>query len=159
MLLLEVTVGQRLLARQLTLGVAESCTGGLVGHRLTDVAGSSRYFLGSLVTYAYSAKEQVLGIPHDVLLAHGAVSEVVARAMARGARQVLGADLGLSVTGIAGPDGGMPGKPVGLVWIGFATATSDWAKQFIWSGDRQSNKAQSAEAALQLLADYLAASP
>lgn len=142
-------------ARGLTLAVAESCTGGLLGHRLTNVAGASAYFLGGVLAYANAAKEQLLGVPAAVLAEHGAVSEATARAMARGARALLGADLALSVTGIAGPDGGTPEKPVGLTWIGLSAPDGDWARRYVWTGDRAGNKAQSAQAALELLGAYL----
>ncbi len=152
---LEVAIGLALLKRQLTLAVAESCTGGLLGHRITNVPGSSAYFLGGIIGYAYDAKEHLLGVRHNTLYDFGAVSEQTAREMARGARRALGADIGLSVTGIAGPGGAMPGKPVGLTWIALAARPAEVARQFTWHGDRLSNKAQSADAALKLLLDYL----
>ncbi len=152
---LEETVGQILRARCLTLGTAESCTGGLVGHRLTNVAGSSDYFLGSIVAYSYEAKERLLDVHHNTLYEHGAVSEETARAMAQGARRALGADIAVSVTGIAGPGGGMPGKPVGLTWVALSARDGERARSFVWDSDRAGNKAYSAEAALQLVLDYL----
>jgi PncC family amidohydrolase len=156
-ILLEETIGQLLTAHQLTLAVAESCTGGLIGHRLTNIPGSSTYFLGGVVAYAYEVKERVLGVSHATLYDYGAVSEQTAREMARGVRRALGTDVGLSVTGIAGPGGGLPGKPVGLTWIALSARNVERARDFIWDGDRASNKAQSAEAALELLREYLAA--
>ena len=152
---LEIEIGQLLLERRLTLAVAESCTGGLIGHRMTNVPGSSSYFLGGLISYANEAKERLLGVSHDTLDGFGAVSEQTAREMARGARRALGADVAVSVTGIAGPGGAMPGKPVGLTWIALSARDVDEARHFIWTGDREANKAQSAEAALGLLAGYL----
>jgi PncC family amidohydrolase len=152
---LEERIGQLLTRHQLTLGVAESCTGGLVGHRLTNVPGSSAYFLGGVVAYAYDAKERLLGVNHNTLYDHGAVSEPTALEMARGARRVLGADLGVSVTGIAGPGGGLPDKPVGLTWIAFSARDTEAARSFVWEGDRASNKARSAEAALEMVLEYL----
>jgi PncC family amidohydrolase len=152
---LEVVVGQALLEHHLTVAVAESCTGGLIGHRLTNVPGSSTYFLGGIISYAYDAKERLLGVSHDTLYNYGAVSEQTAREMARGARRALGADVAVSVTGIAGPGGAMPGKPVGLTWIGLSAREAEEARHYIWSGDREANKAQSAEAALAMLAAYL----
>ena len=148
---LEVRVGQALRARRLTLALAESCTGGLIGHRLTNVAGSSDYFLGGIVAYAYEAKERLLGVHHETLYQHGAVSRETAIEMARGARVALGADVGVSVTGIAGPAGGLPDKPVGLTWVAVSTRDGERAEQFLWKGDRLANKEQSAEAALLLL--------
>jgi nicotinamide-nucleotide amidase len=152
---LEVIVGQLLTAQGRTLALAESCTGGLVGHRLTQVPGSSTYFLGGIVSYSYQAKEQLLGVPHDTLYGQGAVSVEVALAMARGARQALDADLGLSITGIAGPTGDTPDKPVGLTYVALATPTGERWERHVWEGDRSGNKAASAEAALDLLRRYL----
>jgi len=153
--LLEERIGQLLSERHLTLGCAESCTGGLIGHRLTNVAGSSAYFLGSVVAYAYDAKERLLGVNHNTLYDHGAVSEPTALEMARGARRVLGSDLAVSVTGIAGPGGGMPDKPVGLTWVALSARDHEAARSFVWDGDRAANKAQSAEAALAMVKEYL----
>lgn len=152
---LEAEVGQLLARHALTLAVAESCTGGLIGHRLTNVPGSSEYFLGGVVAYSYDAKEHLLGVRHNTLYDHGAVSEPVVREMARGVRRALGADVGLAVTGIAGPGGGLPGKPVGLTWIALSARDADETESHIWNGDRESNKAQSAEAVLVLLKHYL----
>jgi PncC family amidohydrolase len=152
---LETLIGQLLLARHLTLAVAESCTGGLVGHRLTNVSGSSSYFLGGVVAYAYDAKEHLLGVHHNTLYEHGAVSEETAREMARGVRRALVADIGVSVTGIAGPGGGMPGKPVGLTWIALSARDTESAASYIWDGDRIMNKEKSAEAALVTVKEYL----
>ncbi len=152
---LEIEIGQLLLQHHLTLAVAESCTGGLIGHRVTNVPGSSSYFLGGVISYAYEAKERLLGVSHATLYDFGAVSEQTAREMARGARRALGADVAVSVTGIAGPGGAMPGKPVGLTWIALSARDADDARHYIWTGHREANKAQSAEAALSLLAGYL----
>ena len=152
---LEITIGQLLLERHLTLAVAESCTGGLIGHRITNVPGSSTYFLGGIISYAYEAKERLLGVSHDTLYDFGAVSEQTAHEMARGVRRTLRTDIGISVTGIAGPGGASPGKPVGLTWVGLSAGDSEQAREFVWDGDRETNKARSAEAALRLLLDYL----
>jgi nicotinamide-nucleotide amidase len=152
---LEETIGQLLIARKLTLAVAESCTGGLIGHRLTNVPGSSEYFLGGVVAYAYDAKERVLGVSHNTLYDRGAVSEETAQEMARGARRALGADVGIAVTGIAGPGGGLPGKPVGLTWIALSARDVERAEHYLWDGDRLTNKEKSAEAALEMLKEYL----
>ena len=126
-----------------------------MGHRLTDVPGSSDYFLGGIVAYANPAKQALLGVPAATLVAQGAVSREVALAMARGARRALGADLAVSVTGIAGPGGGAPDKPVGLTWIGLSAPDLELARRCVWGADRAGNKALSAEAALQLVLDYL----
>ncbi len=152
---LEEILGPLLLARHLTLATAESCTGGLIGHRLTEVPGSSDYFLGGIIAYSNTAKEKLLGVPAETLRVHGAVSEATARAMARGARRALGADVGVAVTGIAGPGGGTPDKPVGLTWLALSALEAELAEQHVWEGDRHANKRQSAEAALKLVAAYL----
>jgi len=152
---LEVTVGRLLRGRGQTLAVAESCTGGLIGHRITDVPGSSAYYLGSVTAYAYDAKEALLGVRHNTLYEHGAVSPETALEMARGIRRALRADLGLAVTGIAGPGGGTDEKPVGLVYIALAAPEGEWVERHVWQGDRRANKAASAEAALDLVRRYL----
>lgn len=152
---LEVVVGHMLLQRKLTLALAESCTGGLVGHRITDVPGSSEYLLGGIVAYSYDAKELLLGVKHNTLYDHGAVSAETAIEMARGVRRALGADIGVSVTGIAGPGGGLPGKPVGLVYIGLSARDVERVEKFVWDKDRAGNKWASSEAALQMLQEYL----
>ena len=152
---LEVQIGARLRSQNLKLAVAESCTGGLVGHRITNVPGSSDYYLGSVTAYAYSAKERLLGVAHETLASFGAVSRETALEMARGVRHTLEADIGLSVTGIAGPGGGLPNKPVGLVWIALSAPGGEWAFCYLWHGSRVENKALSAQAVLQLLMDYL----
>lgn len=152
---IEYTIGDLLRARGWRLAVAESCTGGLVGHRITNVAGSSTYYMGSVTAYAYEAKVRLLGVQWATLEVHGAVSEPVALEMARGVRRALAADVGLSVSGIAGPGGGTPEKPVGLTWIGLSTPHHEQAWQFIWAGDRLANKEHSAEQCLRLLAEFL----
>lgn len=148
---IEMVLGQALRERGLTFAVAESCTGGLLGHRITNVPGSSEYFLGGVVAYAYEAKERLLGVEHNTLYEHGAVSRETALEMARGARSVFGADIGLSVTGIAGPGGGLPEKPVGLTWVAVSMREGEWAESYIFEGDRHANKAHSAEGAMALL--------
>ena len=152
---LEIQVGELLRQHGLRLAVAESCTGGLIGHRLTNVAGSSTYYMGSVTAYAYEAKVRLLNVRWETLEKHGAVSGETVIEMARGVRHALAADIGLSVSGIAGPGGGTPEKPVGTVWIGLSSPEDEFAELFVWQGDRIQNKEHSAEAALQLLADYL----
>jgi len=152
---LEATVGSLLRLRGLTLATAESCTGGLIANRITDVPGSSEYFVGGYVAYAYEAKVAVLGVSWDTLRAHGAVSAETVLEMARGARLRLSAGLALSVSGIAGPGGGLPQKPVGTTWIGISTPEKEWAKHWLFSGDRLQNKASSADEGLRMLIDYL----
>ncbi len=148
---LEVVVGRLLLERRLTLAVAESCTGGLLGHRLTNVAGSSAYFERGVLAYSNRAKEELLGVPEAVLRAHGAVSAPCAEAMARGVATRAGTSCALAITGIAGPDGGTPTKPVGTVYIGLAVEGRVSARHFRFAGDRASIKWQSTQAAFDML--------
>lgn len=152
---LEALVGKLLQERQLRLAVAESCTGGLIGHRLTNVPGSSNYFLGGITAYSYEAKARLLGVSWDTLRSVGAVNRETVLQMARGVRRALEADIGLSVSGIAGPGGGTPDKPVGLSWIGLSAPDFENAWEYLWQGNRIQNKEQSAEQALWLLKDYL----
>ena len=152
---LEVSVGELLRQRGLWLAVAESCTGGLIGHLLTNVPGSSDYFLGGVIAYANEAKVGLLGVRQDTLEKHGAVSQETALEMARGVRTAMQAGIGISVTGIAGPSGGTVEKPVGTVWIGLSSNDEEYARHFQWSGNRLSVKKQSAQAALQMLRQYL----
>jgi nicotinamide-nucleotide amidase len=135
--------------------LAESCTGGLIASMLTDVPGSSQYFLLSLVTYSDASKIALLGVGPDVLAEHGAVSEAVARAMAAGARRAGGADIGVAVTGIAGPSGGTPRKPIGLVFFCLDDGAASTVDRRVFSGDRLSIKKQAAEHALSLLCAHL----
>ena len=151
---LEGAVGRLLLQRGDTLALAESCTGGLLAKRLTDMPGSSAYFEEGLVTYSNESKERLLGVPGAMLAEHGAVSEPVAREMAEGARRVSGADYGLSVTGIAGPDGGTQEKPVGLVFVGISDPEDTFAEQVdltAWARSRDSIRERSANRAFDLL--------
>ena len=148
---LEQAVGRRLTARGLTLAVAESCTGGLVGHRLTSVPGSSVFFERGVVVYSNRAKEELLGVPEEILRTHGAVSRACAEAMVRGICERSGAACGLSITGIAGPDGGTPAKPVGTVFIGLAVPGLVEARHFRFAGARASVKWQSSQTALDML--------
>jgi PncC family amidohydrolase len=152
---LEVTVGKLLERRAWHLAVAESCTGGLIAHTLTNVSGSSAYFLGSMTTYANEAKQRLLGVHSDTLERHGAVSRETASEMAQGVRQAFGAEVGLSVSGIAGPSGGTPEKPIGTVWIGLSAENVLRAQHFHFQGDRLQVKQQAAQKALELLVTYL----
>ncbi len=154
---LEVIVGKLLRKHGLRLAVAESCTGGLIGDRITNIPGSSTYYMGSVTAYAYEAKVRLLGVKWKSLEKHGAVSKQVVLQMARGVRRALAADIGLSVSGIAGPGGGTEDKPIGLTWVGLSTFDHEEAQQFVWDGDRLRNKDESAQATLQLLIDYLEA--
>jgi PncC family amidohydrolase len=144
------------LARGLTVAVAESCTGGLVADAITDVPGSSAYFLGGIVSYSDDAKEALLLVSGEVLAAHGAVSAQVGRAMAEGARSRFSADLGAAVTGIAGPDGGSEAKPVGLTYVAIAASGGADVRRFLWDGDRAANKEASAVAVLEILIEWAA---
>ncbi|TME81084.1 MAG: CinA family protein [Chloroflexi bacterium] len=128
------------LERGLTLATAESCTGGLVAHTVTEVAGSSGYLRGGIVAYADEAKERLLDVPHDVLDAHGAVSAQVARAMADGAAARFTTDVSVAVTGVAGPGGGSPAKPVGLTYVAVTAPSTNEVRRFLWTGDRAANK-------------------
>jgi PncC family amidohydrolase len=141
--------------RGLTVATAESCTGGLVAHAITEIAGSSAYYLGGFVTYANDVKRDQLGVGAELLAAHGAVSAQVARAMAEGARTRLGTDLAVAITGIAGPGGGSDEKPVGLTYVAVADSTGGDVRRHLWAGDRSENKRDSAVAALELLLDRL----
>ena len=152
----EFVAGSLLTNLKLTVATAESCTGGLVGHRITNVSGSSAYFFGGIMSYDNSVKHGVLGVPQDILMTVGAVSQECALAMADGARRVIGTQIGISTTGIAGPGGGSSDKPVGLVYIAL-TAQDGYRRceRYIWEADRIGNKEQSAEAALRMLVEYL----
>ena len=152
---LEVLIGEIMTQRGLTLAAAESCTGGLVSHRLTNVPGSSVYFLGGVIAYANQTKLELLGVQASTLESHGAVSEVTVLEMASGVRRALHADIGIATSGIAGPGGATPSKPVGLVWIALSAADASTARSAIYPGDRLAVKEQSAQAALQLVLDYL----
>jgi PncC family amidohydrolase len=155
---LQTSVGQALKARGWTLSLAESCTGGLIGHLLTEVPGASEYFLGGVICYSDRIKMEQLGVAKATLVRDGAVSEETARQMALGARARLGASFGLAVTGIAGPDGGSEAKPVGTTWIAVASPDGEQAAHFHFDGDRTSIKQQAAEQALRfLLAEVKAA--
>jgi PncC family amidohydrolase len=153
---IETTLGQLLRERGLKLATAESCTGGLIADRITDVPGSSDYFMGGIVAYAYEAKVALLEVSWDTLQAHGAVSRETVLEMARGVRKALGVDIAVSVSGIAGPAGGLPDKPVGTTWFGLSAPDGDWARKFVWERDRRGNKVLSAQAAMQFVLDYLA---
>jgi len=154
---LESVVGARLREMGATLATAESCTGGLIAQRITDVAGASDYFRGSVVAYADDVKTSLLGVRPETLEAHGAVSEETAREMADGARQRFGADSALAATGVAGPGGGTPDKPVGTVWIALARAgASPRARKLRPPGDRATIRGWTAAAALEMLREAIA---
>ncbi|HEX2965549.1 MAG TPA: nicotinamide-nucleotide amidohydrolase family protein [Syntrophorhabdaceae bacterium] len=152
---LEKKISAILVRRGMNISVAESCTGGLISKRITDIAGSSTYFLSGLVTYSNAAKTKYLSVPERTIARHGAVSEIVARDMAKGVRKSLDADIGLSVTGIAGPGGGSTEKPVGLVYMALSSQKKVFAAKFVFSGNRTQIRKQAADKALQMLLDYL----
>lgn len=148
--------GEELARRDLMCASAESCTGGLIGHLITENAGSSAYFAGAAVVYSYAAKERLLGVDHDTLLRYGAVSAPVAQQMAQGALQLFGVAVAVSVTGIAGPGGALPDKPTGTTYLHLSTADGyEQGAHHVWQGSRSENKILSAHAALQMLLDYL----
>jgi len=139
----------------MTIATAESCTGGLLAHTLTNVSGSSDYFICGVISYSNTAKIQLLGVSEQLLKKHGAVSKEVAAAMAKAIRQHAQVTFGLATTGIAGPTGGTKDKPVGLVYIAISTMNTVVVKQFLFSGDRNTNKESSCTAALELLLEAL----
>ena len=153
--ILAARLGELLRQRGWKLATAESCTGGLIGSLITDVPGSSDYYLGGVVAYAYEAKEGLLGVKHETLERVGAVSAETVIEMALGARQALGADMAVSVSGIAGPGGGMPGKPVGLVWFAVSTPAGEETYQRFFQGSRVEIKSAAARTGLELLVETL----
>jgi PncC family amidohydrolase len=151
----EALIGTLLRDKGLKVATAESFTGGLIGYRITAIAGSSDYYLGGVVVYAYEAKVALVDVSWDTLKAHGAVSREVVLEMAEGTCQRLGADISVSVSGIAGPGGGLPEKPVGTAWVGLAAPDGCWARRFLFPGDRSQVREAGAEAALRMLLAYL----
>ena len=151
---LDREVGELLLRSKTTIAVAESCTGGLVCHRLTNLSGSSDYLERGLVTYSNRSKIEMLGVPAQVIRDHGAVSEPCVRAMAVGVKALAGTDLGLAVSGIAGPTGGTPDKPVGTVHIALAWNGGVQCRQYSFSGNRGGIKEKASEAALAQIREY-----
>ena len=149
---LEQKVSKKFIQSELTLAVAESCTGGLIGDRLTNVPGASAFFLLGIIAYDYAAKTKLLGVPLPLLKKHGAVSRQVASSMAQGVRKILRTDYGLSITGIAGPGGATKAKPVGLVFIAVDTKQKTLVKKFLFKGTRLAIKKQASQTALKMLA-------
>ena len=152
---LEDAVAQLLISNQMTISSAESCTGGLIADRLTNVSGSSKYFKGSIVAYSNEIKSSILNINENVIATHGAVSEEVAIAMARSVKNKLKSDIGISTTGIAGPSGGSKDKPVGLVYIGIVSDQHEKVYKFKFTFNRKTNKLMSSQSALNILRIYL----
>ena len=151
----EVRLGNLLHDNGLWLAVAESCTGGMLGHLITNMPGSSAYFKGGVIAYANEVKVEVLGVSPATLDSFGAVSKETVLEMANGIRRSFYVDIGLSVSGIAGPEGGTKEKPVGTVWIGVSTPMLDEAELFLFSGDRKSIKEQAAQSAMEIAIRYL----
>ena len=152
---LEQDIGNLLRQKGLTLGVVESASGGLISHRITNVPGSSDYYKGSVTAYSNEVKIKVVGVREDTINQYGAVSSQVAEEMAQGGRKVLAADICLADTGIAGPSGATPGKPVGLFYIGLSHKAGTYSQKHIFHGDREQNKRSAAETALSWLKEYL----
>ncbi len=156
---LEREVGSLLRAKGLTLGIVESATGGLLSHLITDVPGSSEYYKGSVTAYSNEVKIKVVGVKADTINRYGAVSHQVAEEMAAGGRKLLAADICIADTGIAGPAGATPDKPVGLFFIGMSHQAGTYSRQHVFRGDRERNKHQAAESALLWLREYLTGLP
>ncbi|MGC9530173.1 MAG: CinA family protein [Candidatus Bipolaricaulaceae bacterium] len=155
--MLEAELGRVLAERGKSVAVAESCTGGLLATRITDVPGASAYFLGAIVAYSNAVKQALLAVSVEVLRRHGAVSSACARAMAQGCLRALGADVALATTGVAGPAGGTARKPVGLVYVALAArGAAGKVRRLQLAGSRQAIRWSASEAALELLAEWLA---
>ena len=152
---LEQEVGSLLRHKGLTLGLVESATGGLISHLITNIPGSSDYYKGSVTAYSNEAKIKVVGVKEDTITQFGAVSYQVAEEMARGGRKILASDICLADTGIAGPSGATPGKPVGLFYIGLSHSAGTYSRKHNFHGNREQNKRSAAEAALGWLKEYL----
>jgi len=152
---LEQEIGNLLRQKGLTLGVVESASGGLISHRITNVPGSSDYYTGSITAYSNEVKIKVAGVREETINRYGAVSSEVAEEMAQGGRKTLATDICLADTGIAGPSGATPGKPVGLFYIGLSYGAKTFTRKHIFHGDREQNKQSAAEAALSWLKEYL----
>ncbi|MCW3101776.1 MAG: damage-inducible protein CinA [Bacteroidetes bacterium] len=153
---LEMMVGKMLKEKKKTVSTAESCTGGYISHLITKVPGSSLYYTGSVISYAYEIKESELGVPHDVIMQHGAVSQPVVEQMAKAIRERYKTDYSISASGIAGPDGGTADKPVGTVWIAVATPDKVISEKFLFGSNRERNIQKTANAALNMLKKELA---
>ncbi|MDH5266868.1 MAG: CinA family protein [Candidatus Bathyarchaeota archaeon] len=153
--LLEEEIGDLLQKHKLKIGVAESATGGLISHRITNIPSSSEYFEGSIISYSNKAKTNLLAVKESTLRNYGAVSSETSKEMAQGVRREIGTDIGLASTGIAGPGGGTSEKPVGLVYIGLAIKGALISKKYVFHGNRDENKKSFSDAALSTLEKYL----
>ena len=154
-MMIEREIGKILREKNFTIAIAESCTGGLIAHRITNIPGASRYFEMGIVTYSNRSKEKFLSVAHDTIVTDGAVSEHTARQMAEGIRRIAGVHIGLSVTGIAGPHGGSIEKPLGTVYIALSSQDGVFVRRFLFHGKRIEIKRQTSEEALKLVHDYL----
>ncbi len=152
---IEKRIGKMLKERGLKIAVAESCTGGLISSRITDISGASDYFEAGITTYSNVSKIRLLNVPKDTIDRYGAVSEETAKAMAEGVKKTVHADIGVSVTGIAGPTGGTEGKPVGTVFIGLATKKATYVRKFFFDGNRLEIRRKTSDAAFMLVEEYL----
>jgi len=152
---LEEEIGELLRSQRMTIGTVESATGGLISHRITNVPGSSEYYLGSIISYSNEIKARLVGVKQESLARYGAVSPQVAREMAKGGRKLLGVDICIADTGIAGPGGATPGKPVGLFYLGLSHQSGTYSRKHIFLGNRLENKEQAAEMALFWVKEYL----
>jgi len=152
---LALRLGRALVVRRARVATAESCTGGWIAKALTDVPGSSQWFDSGVVAYSNAAKDALLGVPADLIAREGAVSEAVVRAMAEGARGELGVDLAVAVSGVAGPDGGSADKPVGTVWLAWATPRDTVAERRVFGGDREAVRRQSVALAIERLLEIV----
>ena len=152
---IEKRIGKMLKERGLKIAVAESCTGGLISSRITDISGASDYFEAGITTYSNESKIRLLNAPEDIIDRYGAVSEETAKAMAEGVKKTVHADIGVSVTGIAGPTGGTEGKPVGTVFIGLATKKATYVRKFFFDGNRLEIRRKTSDAAFMLVEEYL----
>jgi nicotinamide-nucleotide amidase len=148
-------VSSLMFTKGLTIAVAESCTGGLISHMLTNIPGSSRYFERGIISYSNNAKMEILGVKKDTLLRHGAVSSDTGKEMADGIRRIAKVDIGLATTGIAGPDGGTKEKPVGLVYLALSDSKDTLIKKAYFNGSRQEIKDDALKTALEMLLEYL----
>ncbi len=153
--MVEEIIGRLLKEKGLTISTAESCTGGLVAHRITNVSGSSDYFESGVITYSNEAKIDLLKVPEETIKTHGAVSGQTAVAMAEGIRILRNTDIGIGITGIAGPTGGTATKPVGLVYIALSASSCVECKEFRFAGDREGIKLKASEAALDMIRGFL----
>ncbi|MCK5077218.1 MAG: competence/damage-inducible protein A [Calditrichia bacterium] len=152
---LQKELGTLLKEKKMTISVAESCTGGLIGHLLTSVSGSSEYFMGGIISYSNRAKMELLNVAEKTLIKYGAVSEQTAKEMAKGVKEKLASNIAISVTGVAGPTGGTKEKPVGLVYIGLSYKNNTYAQKYLFGNDREVNKIRSASAALEMARRFL----